>query len=157
MWNRARIVGEQEADAGDLEEVLVDRLELVGQRIDAGDGEREIGVVLVGEPEAVPLDAQPEPEGVPVERSFLGADRELRDLLGVKHRLMGQVGAKPASDQLQRASHGDGGEHLDGFGEEGAGHDGASNKVFNSSRHARPPLAHHRTAGTAVGRCSSGR
>ena len=43
------IVGQQEADARQLEEVVVDRLELVRQRIDAGDGEREVGVVLVGQ------------------------------------------------------------------------------------------------------------
>jgi hypothetical protein len=44
------IVGEQEADARQLQEVVVDRLELVGQRVDAGDGQGEVGVVLVRQP-----------------------------------------------------------------------------------------------------------
>ena len=47
----AGVVGQEEANARQLEEVVVDRLELVRQRIDAGDGEREVGVVLVGEPQ----------------------------------------------------------------------------------------------------------
>ena len=41
------VVGEEEADARQLEEVVVDRLELVRQRIDAGDREGEVRVVLV--------------------------------------------------------------------------------------------------------------
>ena len=45
---------------GSLQEVVVDGLELVRQRIDAGDGEGEVGVVLVGEPQAHGLDAQAE-------------------------------------------------------------------------------------------------
>ena len=57
---RARVVGQEEADAGQLEEVVVDGLELVRQGIDAGDGEREVGVVLVGEPEPLGFDAEPE-------------------------------------------------------------------------------------------------
>ena len=64
----ARVVGEQEADAGQLEEVVVDRLELVRQRIDAGDREREVRVVLVGQAEALGLDAQAESAGIAVER-----------------------------------------------------------------------------------------
>ena len=64
----AGVVGQQEADARQLEEVVVDRLELVGQRIDAGDGEGEVGIVLVGQAQAHGLDAQAEPRGVAVER-----------------------------------------------------------------------------------------
>ena len=56
----AGVVGEQEADARELQEVVVDGFELVRQRIDAGDGEREVGVVLVGKPEAHRFDAQAE-------------------------------------------------------------------------------------------------
>ena len=48
---------------GSLQEVVVDRLELVRQRIDAGDGEREVRVVLVGEAEPVGLDAEAEERG----------------------------------------------------------------------------------------------
>ena len=56
----AGVVGEQEADARQLQEVVVDRLELVRQRIDAGDREREVRVVLVGQAEARGLDAEAE-------------------------------------------------------------------------------------------------
>ena len=56
----AGVVGQQEADARQLEEVVVDGLKLVRQRIDAGDGEREVGVVLVGQPEPQGLDAEAE-------------------------------------------------------------------------------------------------
>src|SRR5207302_1040558 len=52
----ARVVGEEKANAGQPEEVIVDRFELVRQRIDAGDGKREEGVVFVGQAEAVGLD-----------------------------------------------------------------------------------------------------
>ena len=63
---RAGVVGQEEADARQLEEVVVDGLELVRQRIDPGDREREVGVVLVGEPEPLGLDAEPEENGVAV-------------------------------------------------------------------------------------------
>ena len=63
----AGIVGEQEADARQLQEVVVDGLELVRQRIDAGDREREVRVVLVGEAKARGLDAEPEAQAVAIE------------------------------------------------------------------------------------------
>ena len=52
------IVGQEEADAGELEKVVVDRFELVGQRIDAGDRQAEIGIELVGDAERISLDAE---------------------------------------------------------------------------------------------------
>ena len=48
---------------GRLQEVAVDRLKLVRQRIDAGDREREEGIVLVGQPQPMGLDAQAEQAG----------------------------------------------------------------------------------------------
>ena len=62
------VVGEKEADARELEEVVVDRFELVGQGVDAGDGERKIGVVFVGQAEPVGLDADAEVLSRTVER-----------------------------------------------------------------------------------------
>ena len=58
---RAGIVGEQEPHARQLEEVLVDRLELVRQRIDLRDRQAEVGVELVGDAQGVSLEAQPPP------------------------------------------------------------------------------------------------
>ena len=66
----AGVVGQQEADARQLQEVVVDRFQLVRQRIDAGDGEREERVVLVGEAQPLRLDAEPEQPGVAVERGW---------------------------------------------------------------------------------------
>lgn len=40
----ARVVGQQETDARGFDEIVVNGLELVGQRVDAGDREGEIGV-----------------------------------------------------------------------------------------------------------------
>jgi hypothetical protein len=37
------------------------------QRIDAGDGEREVGIVLVGKTKALRFDTEPEKRGVAVE------------------------------------------------------------------------------------------
>ena len=76
------VVGQEEADSRELEEVVVDRFELVGERVDAGDGEGEVGVVFVGEAEPVGLDADSEELGGAVERLGLAGHGELGDLLG---------------------------------------------------------------------------
>ena len=86
---RAGVVGQQEADAGQLEEVVVDRLELVRQRIDAGDREREVGVVLVGEPEPLGFDAEAEQRRVAVEGLAQGRTAELRELSRGEDRARG--------------------------------------------------------------------
>ena len=46
----AGVISQQEADARQLQEVVIHRLELVRQWVNAGDGKREIGVVLVSQP-----------------------------------------------------------------------------------------------------------
>ena len=56
----AGIIGEQEADAGELEQVVVNRLELMRQRIDARDRKAEVRIELVGDAERVGLEAEPE-------------------------------------------------------------------------------------------------
>ena len=62
------VVGQEEADAGELQQVVVDRFELMRQRIDAGDGQAEIGIELVGDAEGVSLDAEAKQSTVAVER-----------------------------------------------------------------------------------------
>jgi len=71
------VVGEEEPHAGDFEQVLVDRFELVRQRIDAGDRKAEIRVELVGDAERVRLNPEAEPDRVPREtaRGFLEPQR----------------------------------------------------------------------------------
>ena len=46
------VVGQQEPDPGQLQQVVVDGLQLVRQRVDAGDGEAEVGIELVGDARA---------------------------------------------------------------------------------------------------------
>ena len=64
---RTGVVGEQEANARELEQVVVDRFELMRQRIDARDREPEVGVELVGDAERVGLQAEAEQAPVAVE------------------------------------------------------------------------------------------
>ena len=63
---RAGVIGEQEADARELEEVVVDRLELVRQRVHAGDREPEVRVELPGDPERIGLEPEPKQPAVAV-------------------------------------------------------------------------------------------
>src|SRR5262249_8044679 len=62
----AGVVGEQEADPGQFEEVVVDGLQLVGQRIDPGDGQAEVGVELVSDAEGVRLETETKEAAVAV-------------------------------------------------------------------------------------------
>ena len=57
---RPRIVGQQEAHAGELQEMLVDRLKLVRQRVHARDGKTEVGIEFVGNAEPIGLQGDPE-------------------------------------------------------------------------------------------------
>ena len=72
----AGVVGQQEAHARELEQIVVDRLELMRQRIDARDREAEIGVELVGDAEGVGLKAKAEQSAVAVERMRRIENRE---------------------------------------------------------------------------------
>ena len=89
---RTRIVGEQETHAGQLEEVLVHRFELVRQRIYARDGKPEIGIELVGDAERIGLEADSQKPSVAVVGksrvgdgqvgNVSGRERDLTELLG---------------------------------------------------------------------------
>ena len=63
----AGVVGQEEAHAGELQQVVVDRLELVRQGIDARDRQAEVRIELVGDAERVSLDAQAKQAAVAVE------------------------------------------------------------------------------------------
>ena len=67
-----RVVGDQEPDAGLGEQMAVDGIHLVRQRIDLGDRDGEVRVVLVGQPNAMGLGGQPEMGGVAVEGAPTG-------------------------------------------------------------------------------------
>jgi len=64
---RAGVVCEQESNARQLEQVVVHRLELVRQRVDARNREREVRVELVRDAERVGLQAQLDERAVAVE------------------------------------------------------------------------------------------
>jgi hypothetical protein len=51
------VVGQQEPDARELYEIVIDRFQLVRKWVDSGDGEREVGVVFVGKSETHRLDS----------------------------------------------------------------------------------------------------
>ena len=72
----AGVVGQQEAHAGELEQVVVDRFELVRQRIDARDRQAEVRIELVGDAERVCLEAEAKQAAVAVER--ISASRIVR-------------------------------------------------------------------------------
>jgi hypothetical protein len=63
----AGIVGQQEANPRQLEQVIVDGLQLVRQRIDAGNGQSEVGVKLPGYTQGVRLQTETNRAAVAVE------------------------------------------------------------------------------------------
>ncbi len=121
----AGVVGQQEPDAGQLEEVVVDGFELVRQRVDAGDGEREVGVVLVGQRQAQGLDAQAEMQRIAVEGRLLRANLEAGELGGVQDGLIYAARVEALAHQFHRCPQRCAYDDLHGLGEEGASHDGA--------------------------------
>ena len=58
---RARVVGEQEAQPGLWQHAHIDRLDLMGQSADAGQADRELAVISVGETDAGRLDQESQP------------------------------------------------------------------------------------------------
>ncbi len=119
----ARIVGQEEANPGHLQEVVVDRLKLVGQRIDAGDGQREVGIVFVGQRQPHGFDAQAEVLGIAVERLFVGGTGQLGQLLGVENRLVDLPGFQSLAHELDGGPHRDSHDNLHRLGENGATND----------------------------------
>lgn len=78
---RSGIVGQQEAHARELEEMLIDRFELVRQRVHPRDGQAEVRVELVTDAQRIGLDRGPqEPPVTPVGESRFG-DCQVRDVL----------------------------------------------------------------------------
>ena len=118
-----RVVGEEEADAGQAQEVVVDRFELVRQRIDARDGERKERVVFVGEAEAVGLDAEPKEPGVAVEGFLVGGNGQAGQLIGGEDGVVGQAGLKSASDDFDGVTQRNKSEHLHRLRQGGAAND----------------------------------
>jgi len=61
------VIGEQETHPRRFQEVVIDSLQLVGERIDAGDGEAEEGIELVGDSKRVSLEPEAQQAAVGLE------------------------------------------------------------------------------------------
>ena len=103
--SRAGIVGQQEANARQLHEVPVDRLQLVRQWIDASDRQREERVVLVGQSQPMSFDTDPKESGIAVKRLLVRRDLKLSELLRTQNGIVGQAGFQPTANNLERVSH----------------------------------------------------
>ena len=79
---RASVIREKEADACQLQQIVVDGLKLMRQRVYAGNGESEVGVKLVGDTERVRLNADPEDLSVAVVSEMGLLDLELLEVGG---------------------------------------------------------------------------
>ena len=101
----AGIVGEQEADLGEFEQMVVNRLQLVRQRIDLADRQAEIGVELEGDAKGIGLQAEPQQVWVAVK----GEGRRLRGQRAEWGFVTGFEGRERGSRRPpRRTSHGSG-------------------------------------------------
>src|SRR5262249_33327347 len=73
----AGVAGEKKPDPRDLEEVVVDRLELVRERVHTRDREAEVWVEFVGDTQRVGLKAKPKQLSVSIEGQLRADDGEL--------------------------------------------------------------------------------
>ena len=83
----AGVVGQQEPHARELEQVVVDRLELMRKRIDARDREPEVGIELVGDAQGVGLQAEAQQAPVAIVGVPCVEDREPREIVGGERHL----------------------------------------------------------------------
>lgn len=106
------IVGDQEPDAGLGEQIAVDGIHLVRERIDLGDRNSEMGVVLVSQADSVGLRGEPELGRIAVQKSQLPRPGDLdsrAEVLGVEQLIPEAIGIQP--DRLDLDSRASG---LDG-------------------------------------------
>ena len=119
----ARVVRQQEADAGQAEEVVVNGFELVRERVNASDGEREVGVVLEGQPEAHRFDAEPEHFGVAVKGLGVGSGFEELEFLRCQNDVHDLAGLNASADQFDRGTHRHRDDDFDRLGKDRAAKD----------------------------------
>jgi hypothetical protein len=87
----------------------------VRQWVHAGDGQREVGIVLVGQPQAGSLDADAEPRGIAVERLLLGRRFQVSDLAGRQDPLVNLPRPLPRAHDLDHVAKDRHNQHLDGL------------------------------------------
>src|SRR5262249_40635865 len=75
-----RVIGQEETHPGKLEQIIIDCLKLVWQWIDAGDGEPEVRVKLMGNTEHVGLEPQAQEAAVTSVGGQAFLDRQSLDI-----------------------------------------------------------------------------
>ena len=133
------VVGQQEAHARQLQQVVVDRLQLVRQRVDARDRQAEAGIEFPGNPECVGLEPQPHQRAVPVVAEAAVEHGQPGQVVGAERHLAEALGAR--ADQAERPvgrSRCGGGLHAHRLVEQRAGEDLACARR-RWGRHSRIP------------------
>ena len=130
----ARVVGEQEANARQLQEIVVDRLELVRQRIDARDRQREVRVVLVRKAQPCGLDSELEFRGIAVEERLSWCGGKLTNLRRVENRLVNAPGPQTLANQLDGRPDRHYDQDFDWLGEQRTLHDGTRYEIGDDSQ-----------------------
>ena len=96
----AGIIRQKEPDAGKFQKVVVDRLKLVEQRINARNGEGEVGIVFIGKAEAQAFDAEPKAHWITVKWFLLRGCCDSVELVCIKDRIIELIGAQALPNYL---------------------------------------------------------
>jgi hypothetical protein len=81
---RPGVIGEEEADPGELQEVVIDGFELVRERVNARDRETEAGIEFVRDAERIGLEAQAQERAVAGEGVGESPDMQLAKVLSAE-------------------------------------------------------------------------
>src|SRR5579883_2739139 len=88
------------------------------QRIDTGNGERKIGIILVSQAEPEGFDSQAKLFGISIKRNALGSCLKQADLFWVQDRIVGLSGRQPFSKDSHRGTQWEYRKNLDRFGKQ---------------------------------------
>src|ERR1700722_7963620 len=111
-------------DTWQLQQIVVDGLKLVGQRVNTGNGESKVGVELVGDTEGVCLNADPENLSVAVVCEMGLLNLKLLEIGAGERHLPKTLGVQPAQTYDPRAGAAlANGLHAHRFAEERARYD----------------------------------
>src|SRR5579883_486784 len=88
------------------------------QRIDTGNGERKIGIILVSQAEPEGFDSQAKLFGISIKRNALGGCLKQADLFRVQDRIVGLSGRQPFSKDSHRGTQWEHRKNLDRFGKQ---------------------------------------
>lgn len=133
------VVGEEEPDAWQSHEIVVNGFELVRQWVDTRDGEGKVWVVLVSEPETCGFDAKAEARRIAVERLALGRRIEKLELVEAQDTLVDLSSLLTCTNDFDYLAERCDDEYLDGLGKHRPADDDAcfSSLAFISSRRCR--------------------